>query len=57
VKRSLPAARRQTAGQATVEFVVMLVLAALLALSLLALCGSIADDGERMSARVCYSVP
>ena len=40
-----------------VEFIIMLVLATLLALALLFLFGSVADEGERMSDRVCYNVP
>ena len=50
-------ARRRTAGQATLEFVIMLALGTLLALSLLLLFGAVSDDGEKMSARVCYNVP
>ena len=51
------ARRRRTAGQATLEFVIMLALGTLLALSLLLLFGAVSDDGEKMSARVCYNVP
>ena len=40
-----------------VEFIIMLVLATLLATAVLFLFGSVADNGERMSERVCYNVP
>ena len=48
---------RRESGQAMVEFIIMLVLATVLALAVLLLCGSVADNGERMSDRVCYNVP
>lgn len=48
---------RRNRGQATVEFVIMLVLATVLALAVLFLFGSVADNGESMSNRVCYNLP
>ena len=55
--KATPRTSRRLSGQAAVEFIIMLVLAALLALSVLFLFGSVADNGERMSERVCYNVP
>ena len=56
MKRSLRQTRRDS-GQVMVEFIIMLVLATLLATAVLFLFGSVADNGERMSERVCYNVP
>ena len=56
MKRSLRKTRRDS-GQVMVEFIIMLVLATLLATAVLFLFGSVSDNGERMSERVCYNVP
>ena len=56
MKRSLRQTRRDS-GQVMVEFIIMLVLATLLATAVLFLFGSVADNDERMSERVCYNVP
>ena len=55
--KKFPGKTRRDSGQAMVEFIIMLVLATVLAAAVLLLCGSVADNGERMSERVCYNVP
>ena len=49
--------RRRSFGQVVTEYVIMLVLALVLALTLLALYGGFSNNGERLLTLVGYDIP
>jgi len=46
-----------SAGQVTLEFVIMLILGAILSLALLAMFRTVSRQGDMMTERVSFSVP